>query len=273
MGRSIAEQLAERLRQGADYFPESAVALHLDSAPAYLRAMSEPSLLPGKDEPIAYRLLCMPSFRPASCFRVEERHGALTLVARMWSGQPLDGHGKLVAVPDRVLSEVESAAFLEGIEALDFWRQPFDVPHQGLDGTTFIFEGRRGSEHHVISRWSPDRGGPDHAFVHLCDLMTGFAPDLALPPPTPAELAENEERRRQFHADAAAAAHERAMSVARSNAIAARIKDDLARGVERRCPHCREVPREFRFKQANRDAEAFFVCGSCGRSSTGPELG
>ncbi len=74
----------------------------------------------------------------------------------------------------RVLTKVETQAFLSHVNKVGFWQAPaaVDDPRRGNDGSEWIIEGVKGGQYHVLDRWSPADG-----IVRELGMMLAF--DLA----------------------------------------------------------------------------------------------
>jgi hypothetical protein len=160
-------------RNGEQYFPVDADVSDLMWAPAYLRLLDEPSLALGRIEPQeCFRLLWMPSFEPMVMVRVDGGGLQRRFVAKSWDGWPIESMGlRLELNASRDLTLDESRSFSELVEQSRFWQLDTPSPVHGMDGCTWVLEGRSPTRHHVVVRWSPRRDGPDRTFRELGAFM------------------------------------------------------------------------------------------------------
>ena len=164
--------LVDILARNAEYLPDNAAIAGLDMAPAYLRAMAEPSLVQYHDGySECYRFLWMRSFQPTVMVRVDSKAEQHKLVAKSWEGMPLPAMGRSGHDTSRALTAEESKSFRDLLKQVRFWKLETQSTRQGLDGAYWVLEGRSASEHRVVVRWSPDADGPDRAFRELCAFM------------------------------------------------------------------------------------------------------
>ena len=66
-------------------------------------------------------------------------------------------------------------------------------------------------------------------------------------------------------------AHERAVDIMHSNALAARLLRRLESSGALRCPHCKRESYDFRFVDKSPQEKSYFICGLCGCSFAGSE--
>ena len=235
----------------------------------YLELMGEPPL---SSEPGAafecYRLLRVPSFLPQTMVRIQLT-GTGTATAKALGGSRAAGP-KVVFDESRAIASAEAQKLRSIVQAVGFWWMG-PGGHQGLDGESWILEGRRDQEYREVYRWSPDVKD-DLGFMKLCNYMLEIAPQIVIPPPTPQEIAEWE-RRRVAEDQARGEQDElREARRARSNEIAQRLQAQLKAGRPLTCPHCRQSTSAMRFVDKRPDSESYFVCDRCKRSSVGLEI-
>jgi len=122
-----------------------------------LATMNEPSLScgPFKDRE-AYRLLFIAAFRHPVAIRINDSANSIVLESTEMSGTAGgDGSGlvfehKRIQLNERDWKELKSA-----IAASMFWNTTPTSSEGGVDGDTWIIEGRKGEEYHAATRWNP----------------------------------------------------------------------------------------------------------------------
>jgi hypothetical protein len=124
----------------------------------HLRAMSEPSLSCGAlAEAEVYRFLWLRTFHRPIAIRVARTITGTTLVGIELTGAGGYEPGAVAQRVQRAVSTGEWESLTKALGAIDFWRAPTEValPGEGLDGSQWIIEGRRGGQYHLVDRWSP----------------------------------------------------------------------------------------------------------------------
>jgi len=150
----------------SDYFwpgpPDAAFDAHVRQwyAP-HLRVMGEPSLSCGAtSEAEVYRFLWLRTFHRPIAVRVARDAQGARLVAVELSGAGGYAPGAIVSKVEKSLGAADWQTLMTALAGIDFWRMP-TLPLQdpsGLDGAQWIVEGRRGSDYHVVDRWTPREG-------------------------------------------------------------------------------------------------------------------
>lgn len=124
----------------------------------HLRAMSEPSLSCKEPAGEVYRFLWLRTWGRPTTVRIEVLKGGATISAIELDGAGGYEPGKVSRRFERKLTEGEWTQVAEGLRGIDFWTAPTRVRNNGLDGAQWIMEGRKGSQYHVVDRWSPKSG-------------------------------------------------------------------------------------------------------------------
>jgi hypothetical protein len=158
-----------------EYFPAATAKRDLLEASAYLRAMGEPSMA-GDDQPETYRFLLMPSFKPIVSIRIQVGEPA-SLVHKNFMGSPFKPGTAAFVDESRQLTPEEITLVRDRVKQSAFWSTAEQGRQQGLDGAYWVMEGRRGSQHRVVVRWSPKADGADRAFRELGEFFVGLAGD------------------------------------------------------------------------------------------------
>jgi hypothetical protein len=130
---------------------------HAEYCALFLQRMEEPPLYPAaSDQPLVFRLLCLPTWAGACVVRIE-RHG----LSWRLTGKELDGEagfdvGKLISRENRLLSSQETGGIQELLEYLQFWSLPTRDPDtDGLDTTSYLLEGAEHGRYHLVEREDP----------------------------------------------------------------------------------------------------------------------
>jgi len=151
------------------YFPAGSLDdFSVDWYSKFLRAMSEPSLLPSEgDGPRhAYRFTWLRTFHHPIAVRAELGTKEPSVITKMTDGQGGYETGNLIRDEQNVLTakQVESLAYL--VVQVDLWHLPAVVrlfyPNGdemvGCDGAEWIVEARHNEIYHVTTQWSPEEG-------------------------------------------------------------------------------------------------------------------
>lgn len=141
-----------------------------------LTAMSEPSLscrAPAND---VYRFLWLRTWGRPIAVRVEGLTSGAAIFAVELDGACGYGLGKVSRHKQRKLTDGEWTRIVNDLQALQFWTLPTRVPDDGLDGAQWVMEGRKGSQYHVVERWSP-KGGAYREFCLSLLKLLDMVPD------------------------------------------------------------------------------------------------
>lgn len=144
--------LGERTKRfDADQFPRTWYSKHL-------RAMSEPSLSCSTTAVEAYRFLWLRTWGAPIAVRLERNADVAALSAVTLDGAGGYDPGVVTERVQRKLSAEEWKTIAAGLNKTEFWKMEGHVDGDGLDGAQWILEGRRGTQYHVVDRWSPKTG-------------------------------------------------------------------------------------------------------------------
>lgn len=119
--------------------------------------MEEPSLSCGDaGEAESYRFLWLRSFNQPIAVRVTHTSARTVLVAvALADGPSGSGPSEVERRIEKDLTPVEWKRIADAVERITFWRLPTDDRSPpGLDGSTWIVEGRTSADHHAVHRWS-----------------------------------------------------------------------------------------------------------------------
>ena len=150
----------------ASYFPEGVFedGKDLDSFVRgwysyHLNSMEEPSLK-DSSEVLVFRFTWLRTFHSPMAFRLTKNSGEqYDLTVKRTDGAGGYDSGKLINNERITISPAEAKVLIAKLEdECKFWSQPTQGEARGLDGSRWVFEGRRNERYHVVDRWSPDKG-------------------------------------------------------------------------------------------------------------------
>jgi len=157
----------------AQYFPEGAFSKRegrLNWITEFYSAMQEQPLSCLHEDVEAYRFLFLPSFEPPASIRVWREGDRKYIELRQLSsiGSPQNGAKDMRATETRALTEKEWRHLLELLEKANFWSMPTeDEKPIGLGNASFLLEGKKPRQYHVVDRWFPE----DQNFLNACDYL------------------------------------------------------------------------------------------------------
>ena len=161
---------------------------------AFLIAVGEPPLaMTRADE--AFRLLVLPAFdnpiavtievfETQALFRVvefERGYRELAVGESRSSDESLAiayGSGRVVAKRQGSILEPTWSRVASGLRST-FWALPPTIARQGFDGETWVLEGLREKEHHVVVRWVPEPSEFRSLFEALLNAVGADPRDLS----------------------------------------------------------------------------------------------
>jgi hypothetical protein len=73
-------------------------------------------------------------------------------------GPPVTSNNQQIVDQTLTMSKDQTAALLSKIQASGFWTEDPKETSVGLDGSDWIFEGRKDGDYHVVRRWEPRKG-------------------------------------------------------------------------------------------------------------------
>ena len=168
-----------RFFPGCAHLSGRLAALTLDLCARSLVAMEEPSLALPSDARETYRFLWLPSFRDEACVRIALDRSGATVTTKVRKRAHPDYEPQIVRWRHERHVAADAMTLMASSIDASFWSAPVAIERMGLDGAEWMLDGRRGSRHHVVCRWSPDEWGPDAAFRAACEeiLLLGTFPD------------------------------------------------------------------------------------------------
>jgi hypothetical protein len=121
-----------------------------------------------------YRFLWFPSFDPALVIRAERRGGSYHLIVRQISVSfNPDTHkmtSKLEREIDKTLVKEQWEGLVAAIKRADYWKLPSSSPPYGKDGASWVLEGMKRGQYHIVDRWSPRDGAYRDACLYMLAL-------------------------------------------------------------------------------------------------------
>jgi hypothetical protein len=156
------------------YFTDFEFIPELCYAPRFLEAMDEPALaISGRTE--VYRFLWLRTFHYPIVVRLELGNNRKRLVAKVLDGMGGYDPGILKRTIERNLADEESNSIIRKLAVSEVWRHPVTDLHMGLDGSYWILEGIRPTDHLVVSHWSPTARPDTAAFYQVCRFLIRLA--------------------------------------------------------------------------------------------------
>jgi hypothetical protein len=128
----------------------------------YLSKIKEPNLKTELNE--TYRLMIYNSMWESSkTYRIYKDSDSYKLVFKEFGGEQIERQNStLTSNTVRDLSKKEWTEFQNLLQNTRFWSLPVTIDRSGLDGTTWILEGKNpdgndctNREYHVVARWQP----------------------------------------------------------------------------------------------------------------------
>jgi len=161
----FAPDRADCARSAADQFfcPAGVLGKRTDQSTRawyskHLRVMSEPSLSCKSSAAETYRFLWLRTWGAPIAVRVERNGDVATLSAVTLDGAGGYEPGVVAKRVQRNITAEEWKVFVDRLNKIEFWKMPGHVREGGFDGAQWILEGRRGTQYHVVDRWSPKTG-------------------------------------------------------------------------------------------------------------------
>ena len=177
----------------SDYFPPTIFDVREDrhNEPmlkwfgADLAAMGEPVLsCPRAGQTEAYRLLLLRSWQPPWAIRIERAADGAELQATQLSAERTED---VAARPTerrlRHLSASEWERLAAAVRAATFWTLSAPETTLGNDGQTWVIEGLRAGQYHVVERWEPRDGQAYRALGAVFLELAGLGALAVIPPP------------------------------------------------------------------------------------------
>ena len=150
-----------------------------------LRPASEMPLWCGAGIDEAYRVVWVPSYRPAAVASLVHRQGAWHAAFTSFS-DPRDGgesEWRVVDSISTVVSRESAQTVADTLEKTDFWRLRTARLQDaaGNDGGRLLVEGRQGSRYQVVYHWQPQDEPLGDAARRLIEIARGVVPEGLVP--------------------------------------------------------------------------------------------
>lgn len=177
LGIGAAAYLKQRSRvrrcAQASYFPTGTLRQdrRAEWNTKYYAAMLEQSFTCFEDDEEVYRLLYLASFEYPTAVRVWRNGTQYQIAIKQLSAELATEAGPedLTYNVTRSLTAEEWNKIQELVNKASFWSmQSVDVRDLGLDGATYLLEGKKDGKYHVVDRWSPDN---HEDFLELCGYL------------------------------------------------------------------------------------------------------
>jgi hypothetical protein len=233
-----------------------------------LAAMQEPLELQVPSGGSAYRLLLLPAFHAPTLVRIDRGAAGWQITGKQTSRQFI-GLSILVWSRQRVLRPRESTQIERLVDELNLWALSVTDDVLGLDGETWILEGKDLGRYHCIKRWCPQypRDGPALLTLGRYLMTLARVPDDSPVREGGAWLRNRIEHRRASERVAAERERLHRWEMAKRNVFASQLALELETG-GLTCPHCGRHSRDVRYVHGRIDAEWYFICRACGCSFT-----
>ncbi|HEX2269944.1 MAG TPA: hypothetical protein VHH35_10430 [Pyrinomonadaceae bacterium] len=176
IGIGVASWFKQRSRANrcaqASYFPNGILRQdrRAEWRTRYYAAMLEQPFTCYEEDAEVYRLLYLPSFEHPTSIRIWRNGNQYQMTVKQLSAE-LATEGRpehLVLNATRSLTVEEWNKFQELLNKSNFSSmKSIDVREPGLDGVSFLLEGKRDGKYHVVDRWVPE----DESFLDLCGYM------------------------------------------------------------------------------------------------------
>jgi len=136
----------------------------------HLEAMNEPTLstMTGHDE--TYRFLWLRSFHHPITIRIWRTGEVKKMVFKELDGQGGDLPGKMIAHQTRRITSDGWKKLIGLIQEASYWQLPTEREDAGCDGASWILEGKKDEQYHLVERWSPQDGIYRKACLYLLKL-------------------------------------------------------------------------------------------------------
>ncbi|MBA2340923.1 MAG: hypothetical protein H0V88_11045 [Pyrinomonadaceae bacterium] len=155
-----------------NYFPVGAFSQSdrkVEWITQFYSAMMESPLSCLDEDTEAYRFLFLPSFEPPASVRIWREGDQKYIEVKQLSsvGLPQYGAKDLKVNVTRSITEQEWDRFQELLRKTNFWSMPTEDGRIGLDGASFLLEGYKSGQHHVVNRWLPE----DQNYLDACSYL------------------------------------------------------------------------------------------------------
>lgn len=137
----------------------------------YLYVLKEPVLFTDTTPKEVYRFTWVRTFDNPVSVRIEKNKNSYELYWKQSDGKGGYYPGKLITEKHKKIDKNEWDAFVKMIDQTDFWNLKTDNNYTGIDGATWILEGKKLTRYHKAEIWSPGSSGK---FYQCCDYLLGL---------------------------------------------------------------------------------------------------
>jgi hypothetical protein len=138
---------------------------------AFMKDFKEPTFLTlyeSDDE--AYRFVWIRSFDEPITLRIQKSLAKISLTVKRSVGEGGFKHGGLIVDQSKDISILAWMKFKSLLEKECFWMMETGDREFGIDGATWLLEGRRENRYHFVCKWSPTKGKFREACLYLLEL-------------------------------------------------------------------------------------------------------
>ena len=136
-----------------------------------MNGLHEPSLLSdAENSEEVYRFVWMRSFHNLICLRIQKSSGSIAMIIKEANGTGGDETGTLKVDRTKQLSADEWNRFESLLATECFWRLDTSKDEGGIDGATWLLEGKKSNRYHLAWQWSPQNKGFRAACLYLLEL-------------------------------------------------------------------------------------------------------
>ena len=148
-----------------------------DWADQTLERLGERPLHPADpNQPLVFRMLCLPTLSQACSIRAEAYGQSWRLFCRELSGDAGYELGELTRREERLIVGVDAERLTELWKYLHFWSMAPSDDKEVLDGTGYVLEAAERGRYRVIYRDDPEWGDTFGEFSELLLDLAGLSP-------------------------------------------------------------------------------------------------
>jgi hypothetical protein len=134
----------------------------------YLYALKEPILFTDKSRTEVYRFTWLRTFHNPISIRIEKNNDSYFLSWKLSSGAGGYEPGQMTIDKHKQVGRNEWENFIKLIDQIDFWNLKTDKNNFGLDGSSWILEGKTSLKYHVVDVWTPNKMSK---YYQCCDYL------------------------------------------------------------------------------------------------------
>jgi hypothetical protein len=144
----------------------------------YLFALREPILFTDQSQTEVFRFTWLRTFHNPVAIRIEKNNDAYILYWKASSGAGGYEPGHIIIDKQKQIQRIEWQNFMKLIAQIDFWNLKTKKNNFGIDGSSWILEGKTSTKYHVVNVWSPDKMS---RYYQCCDYLISLT-DLKIKP-------------------------------------------------------------------------------------------